>query len=140
LHGGVKEREEQGETRLAECSDELVDAVLTAATTVHRHLGPGLLESVYERALAIELDHAGIPFERQLEIPAYYRGQPIGTAFRADIVVDSCLLLELKAVDDFSPLHLAQVITYLKLLNFKRGFLINFNRQLLKHGIKRVSI
>lgn len=122
------------------CSDALIDAVLSPATTVRRELGPGLLESVYERALEIELTEAGIAVTRQAEIPVQYRGQSPGVGFRADIIVENCFLLELKAVDDFTPVHVAQVITYLKLLNFKRGYLINFNKPLLKQGIKRISI
>lgn len=75
-----------------------------------------------------------------MEIPVFYRGRDLGIGFRADIIVADCLLLELKTVDEFAPIHLGQMITYLKLLRIKRGFLINFNKTLLKDGIKRVSI
>lgn len=122
------------------CSEELIDQVLTAATIVHRELGPGLLESVYEKALMYELTEAGIPAESQVDIPVKYREIELGLGFRADIVVNGNLLLELKTVKEFIPIHLSQVITYLKVLNIKRGFLLNFNTQLLKHGIKRISI
>jgi GxxExxY protein len=125
---------------LIDCSDELIDRVLTAATNVHRALGPGLLESVYELALLVELQETAIAARRQVEVPVFYRGQELGVGFRADIIVADCLLLELKSIDTFAPIHLAQVITYLKLLGFKRGYLLNFNVPLLKHGIKRVSI
>jgi len=122
------------------CSDEVIEAVLTAATVVHRELGPGLMESVYERALMIELGIAGLHAQNQVEIPVCYRGQDLGIGFRADIIVEGALLLELKAVDKLAPVHLSQVITYLKLLGFRRGFLLNFNRPLMRDGIQRVSI
>ena len=125
---------------LIECSEGLRDKVLTAATAVHRALGPGLLESVYELALMMELAEMGIPALNPVDVPVFYRGRNLGTGFRADILVADCLLLELKSVEQFHPIHLAQTITYLKLLRYKRGFLLNFNVSLLKQGIKRVSI
>ena len=128
------------QTELKDCNDGLIDSVLTAATNVHRELGPGLLESVYERALMVELAEAGIKAERQVDVPIHYKDHDLGTAFRADIIVENCLLLEVKAIEELTAIHLAQVITYLKLLNFKRGYLLNFNTRLLKDGIKRVSI
>lgn len=88
----------------------------------------------------LELEELRIPDRPQAEIPVRYRDRDLGIGFRADIIVKDCLLLEFKTVDDFNAVHLAQVITYLKLLRFKRGFLINFNKTLLKEGIKRVSI
>jgi len=126
--------------QIRDCDEQLIDAVLTAATAVHSALGPGLLESVYEHALMIELDAMGIPAQRQVEVAAQYRGRDLGLGFRADIIVDDTLLLKIKSVSVLSDLHLAQVITYLKLLGFKRGYLLNFNVKLLKNGIKRVSI
>ena len=133
-HGG------HGENLLRDCADALIDIVLDAATEVHRMLGPGLLESVYEKALAIELTERGIAFVCQRPVPAMYRGHDLGIGFRADMIVEECLLLEIKAVDDWTPAHLSQIITYLRLLNLKRGYLLNFNKRLLKDGIKRVSI
>ena len=132
---------EHGEERLVkDCAEHLIDAVLTCVTNVHRHLGPGLFESVYELATMVELEQAQIVAKRQVEIPVLYRGHDLGIGSRADILVAECLLLELKTVDEFVTVHLAQMITYLKLLRLKRGFLINFNKTLLKDGIKRVSI
>ena len=125
---------------LKDCEESLISSVLTAVTNVHHNLGRGLFESVYELATMIELTEANIPARRQVEIPVLYRGHQLGIGFRADIIVCDCLLLELKTVDEFNPAHLAQVITYLKLLRFKRGFLINFNKTLRKERIKRVSI
>ena len=127
-------------TELIECNEELIGRVLTAATEVHKALGPGLLESVYELALMVEFGVAGIPARRQVEVPVSYRGRLLGTGFRADVIVGDCLLLELKAVEALAPIHTAQIITYLKLLGFKRGYLLNFNVPLLKDGIKRISI
>lgn len=123
-----------------DCDENLIDAVLTVATNVHRELGPGLLESVYELAMMIELTDLGIEAKRQVEIPMNYRGRDLGVGFRADIIVADSLLLEIKAVEEFNATHLAQIMTYLRLLKFKRGYLLNFNKKLLKDGIKRVSL
>jgi GxxExxY protein len=125
---------------LIDCDERLIDMVLDAATNVHRQFGPGLLESVYELAMMIELAEMKIPAERQVEIPVKYHGRELGTGFRADIIVADCLLLENKAVDQLLPVHTAQVITYQKLLGFKRAYLLNFNQKLMKNGIKRISI
>lgn len=125
---------------MRDCDEGLIDTVLTAATNVHRELGPGLLESVYESALMVELADLGIAATRQVEIPVSYRGHDRGIGFRADIVVADSLLLEIKAIEDFNAAHLAQVMTYLKLMGLKRGYLLNFHKKLLKDGIKRVSI
>lgn len=129
-----------GENPSKDCGDALIGEVINAAIAVHRILGPGLLESVYEQALAFELADRNIQFLRQVDVPVVYRGNDLGTGFRADIIVEDGLLLELKAVDSLSGVHLAQVMTYLKLLNIKRGLLLNFNTKLLKDGIKRVAI
>ncbi len=123
-----------------ECDPELIEGVLDAATEVHRELGPGLLESAYERALAHEMQLRSINFERQLRVPLEYKGKDLGAGFRADFVVEGSLLLELKATSEVAPVHIAQVINYLKLLNIKRGFLMNFSLPLLKQGLKRISI
>ena len=131
---------ENNENKILDCSEDLIAKVLDCAFEVNRELGPGLLESVYEQAFALELVSSGIAFERQLEVPAKYKGQELGLGFRADIVVEGKLLIELKAVDDFAPSHLAQTMTYLRLLKLKRGLLLNFNKKLLKEGIKRVVI
>ena len=128
------------ENQILDCSEDLIASVLDCAFEVHRELGPGLLESVYEQALAYELVKCEIAFERQREVAAYYKGYDLGLGFRADLVVDGRLLIELKAVDDISPSHLAQTMTYLRLLKLKRGLLLNFNKRLLKEGIKRVVL
>ena len=125
---------------LKECDPGVIELVLTAATKVHSGLGPGLLESVYDAALAFELTRAGLNFRRQVEVPVVYAGHNLGLGFRADLVVADSLLLELKSVEALAPVHLAQVITYLRLLQFKRGYLLNFNHPLMKQVIRRVSI
>ena len=125
---------------LKECDSGVIELVLTAATKVHSGLGPGLLESVYDAALAFELARAGLNFRRQVEVPVVYAGHNLGLGFRADVVVADSLLLELKSVEALAPVHLAQVITYLRLLQFKRGYLLNFNHPLMKQVIRRVSI
>lgn len=137
-HG--EHREHRENPKLVECREELMDRVLTAATNVHIALGPGLLETVYEAALMFELADAGIAAARQVEVPVFYRGRNLGIGFRADIIVENCLLLELKAVERITDVHLAQTINYLKLLRFKRGYILNFNQKLMKEGIRRVSI
>jgi GxxExxY protein len=109
-----------------------------AALEVHRQLGPGLLESAYEACFAHELELRGIRYQRQLAVPLNYKGKPVEVGFRADVVIDGKLLIELKAVDDLQPIHRAQVITYLKLLNLPLGLLINFNSALLKNGLRRI--
>ena len=141
-HGELREAslKRDGEKSLRECSDTIITLTLDAAFDVHRELGPGLLESVYEQALAFELADKGIAFERQVDVAARYKGHDLGLGFRADFVIEGRLLVELKAVDDLSPSHLAQTMTYLRLLNLKRGLLLNFNKKLMKEGIKRVAL
>ena len=100
-------------------------------------LGPGLLESTYEMCLCRELSIRGIPFERQIPIPVEYKGVKLDCGYRADIVVDETILIEIKAVDSVLSIHDAQLLSYLKLGGWKIGLLINFNVELLKHGLRR---
>ncbi|MEX0784712.1 MAG: GxxExxY protein [Dehalococcoidia bacterium] len=130
------------ETRLEEPSrsaDELAHAVIGAAIEVHRNLGPGFLESLYEQALAIELELRGVPFARQLPVAAIYKQRPIGDA-RLDLMVGGELVVELKAVDALIPIHEAQLMSYLRLTNKQLGLLINFNVRVLKDGVHRVVV
>jgi GxxExxY protein len=122
-----------------ECAPDLIDAVLTAATTVHRILGPGLLESIYEAALMCELHRIGIAAEKQVPFLVSYRGTELGLGFRADIVVSDCLILEIKSAKKLDRASVAQLLTYLRVSNIRTGYILNFSHQLLKHGIKRVS-
>ena len=117
--------------------DPLTEKVIGLAIEVHRNLGPGLLESVYEDCLCKELADAGIEFQRQRSVPVVYKDTPIETGFRTDIVIANELVIEIKSVERLLPVHHAQVLTYLKLGGFPKGLLVNFNTKLLKDGIKR---
>ncbi len=125
---------------LRETTDDLCNAVLTAATEVHREFGPGLLESFYQKALSMMLTSYGIVHQTEVDIQPTWRGVRMPIAYRADMIIQDCLLLELKAVEAFHKVHMAQTISYLKLLRLKRGYLLNFNVPLFKEGIRRVSI
>ncbi len=113
------------------------ERVIGLAITVHRHLGPGLLESVYEEALCFELAATAIPFARQVPVPVIYRGQQIAAGFRADLIVDDALLVEIKSVASLAPLHDAQTLTYLRMSGLAVGLLLNFNVPRLKDGLRR---
>jgi len=116
----------------------LLDTVIGAAIEVHRALGPGLLESAYHRCLLIELGHAGLRCESEAPVAVAYKGEVVEVAYRADMLVEDRILLELKAVERLTEKHKAQMLTYLRLMNVRIGLLINFNEVLLKHGIRRV--
>ncbi len=118
--------------------EKLATLAVDAAFAVHTELGPGLLESAYEACLAHELDLRGFRYQRQLPVPLNYKGKIVKVGFRADIVIEQKLLIELKAVDAVLPLHQAQVITYLKLLRMPLGLLVNFNEVLIKNGVHRI--
>jgi GxxExxY protein len=105
---------------------------------VHREVGPGLLESAYEEALAYEFTQAGIPFERQRDMPLVYKGIKLDCGYRLDFLVADQLIIELKAVTELLPIHHAQLLTYLKLERRPLGLLINFNVPVLKDGVHRV--
>ena len=119
--------------------DLLTELVIGCAIEVHKHLGPGLLESSYEGCLLKELQLRGVDVLRQVELPISYKGLDLGVGYRLDIVVPGALIIELKAVDKLAPIHTAQLLTYLKLSGIKTGLLINFNIAKLVDGIKRVS-
>jgi GxxExxY protein len=106
---------------------------------VHRKLGPGFLESVYEEAACIEFEKRKIPYERQVKIAVEYDGKIIGEG-RIDLLIDKKLIVELKAVDSLAPIHLAQVMSYLRMTKLDLGLLVNFNVPVLKNGIKRVVL
>ena len=116
--------------------DPLTERIIGCAIEVHRVLGPGLLEASYEAALVIEFTAAKLVFQRQLVIPVFYKGQPIGE-HRLDFLVEDSVVVELKSVERFDPIFEAQVLTYLRLSGKHRGLLINFNSRLLKDGVKR---
>lgn len=116
----------------------LTSKILAAAIEVHRELGPGLLESIYEQCLAQEMLDRGLVVERQLKIPVSYKGRPLGTHLRLDLFVEKNVIVEVKAIDCFHEAHRAQVLTYLKLTDCKLGLLLNFNEATMKEGIMRV--
>ena len=118
-------------------TDDLARAVIGAAIEVHRQLGPGFLESLYEEALCAELEERQIPFERQKEISVLYKDRKIGVQ-RVDLLVGKSLIVELKAVETLAEIHKAQVISYLKATQLSLGLLINFNVPVLKDGIQRI--
>ena len=137
-----QDAESARELKMAEPDEELdalARAVIGAAIEVHRVLGPGYLESVYEEALCVELGRRGITFRRQVPVPVDYKGHAVGEA-RLDLLVGGALVVELKAVDALAPIHTAQVISYLKASGMRLGLLINFNVVVLKEGIKRVIL
>jgi GxxExxY protein len=119
-------------------TEQMATIAVDAAFAVHSECGPGLLESAYEACFAYELELRGLNFQRQLPVPLNYKGKLIEVGFRADVVMAGNLLIELKAVEQVISIHKAQVITYLKLLKFPLGLLINFNELLIRDGIQRV--
>lgn len=118
--------------------NEIAQQVIGAAIEVHRHLGPGLLESAYDECLCYELSRRGLRFERQVHLPVDYKGLRLDCAYRLDLLVQGVLIVELKAVDELLPIHKAQLLTYLRAAQKSVGLLINFNVPVLKTGIKRV--
>ena len=119
---------------------ELTSSILSCAYKVHSALGPGLLESAYEECLYYELDKIGIEVIKQKPMPLIYHEKKLDLGYRIDLFVENKVIIEIKAVDAVNPVHMAQLMTYLKLSGCRIGFLINFNVQSLKDGIKRVII
>ncbi|MGD0388111.1 MAG: GxxExxY protein [Tepidisphaeraceae bacterium] len=119
--------------------DRLAHEVIGAAIEVHRILGPGFLESMYEEALCVELKLRAIPFQRQVAVPVVYKGVAIGQG-RLDLLVQGELIVEIKTVEALAPIHTAQAISYLKATGHQLALLINFNAAILKDGIKRIIL
>jgi GxxExxY protein len=119
--------------------DPVSDGVIGAAIEVHRHLGPGLLESAYEECLCFELAQRGIAHQRQVPLPIVFKGHRLDCGYRLDIVVERRLIVEVKSVDQLMRIHEAQVLTYLRLSGLQTGILLNFNAVLLKHGLRRYT-
>jgi len=128
---------EQGDQEVQELNN-LSESVIGAAVEVHRQLGPGLLESVYEVCLYSELKSLGMQVQRQVPLPITYKGVVLEEGMRLDLLVGRSLIVELKAVEALLPIHSAQVITYLKLSKLPSGLLLNFNVTVLRQGIKRL--
>lgn len=144
-HKGTKTQrvhEEMGEVRepISGRVNQVASRIVDAAFTVHSNLGAGLLESVYEVCLEYELNKQGLQVERQVALPIVYDNLRLEAGFRHDLVVNRCVIVELKAVETLLLIHTAQVLTYLKLSKHRLGLLINFNVPLLKNGIKRIIL
>ncbi len=118
--------------------DQLTERVIGVAIGVHRVLGPGLLESIYETCLAYDLSEAGLRVETQKALPLRYRGVTFDAGYRLDLLIEDELVLELKAIDQLAPVHHAQLLSYLKLSGYTVGLLVNFNVPVLRQGIRRV--
>ena len=114
----------------------ITERIIKCAIAVHRELGPGLLEEVYEEALNIECNMEGLQVARQIKVPVLYRGKPIGE-YKPDMLINDLVIVEIKSVERFDPVFEAQVLTYLKITGKRIGLLINFNSRLVKDGIKR---
>ncbi len=125
---------------IPESTETVAAAVIGAAFQVHRTLGPGLLESVYETCLCHELSKRSIAYQRQIALPVVYDDLQLDSGLRLDLLVDDSVILELKAVESMNPLYDAQLLTYLKLAGKRLGLLINFNAPLLKDGLKRIVL
>ncbi len=133
-------RRGEGRAGLPDATEDAARAVVDSALGVHRALGPGLLESVYEVCLCHELKKAGVEAERQVVLPVRYDGLLLDAGLRLDVVVAGAVIVELKAVENVLPVHKAQVLTYLKLTGMRLGLLINFNVPMIKEGIQRVIL
>ena len=120
-------------------TDKLTEQVIGCAIEVHKMLGPGLLESVYQQALGYELSLADISFEMEVPLSVDYKNVHLDCGYRIDLVINKALIIELKSIDELTGIHTAQLLTYLKLSGIKTGLLINFNVQRLVDGIKRIS-
>ena len=118
--------------------NELARIVVDACFKVHKALGPGILESAYERILAVELRARGLRFVRQKPIGIFYDGVRVDFGFRADFIVDDLIVIEIKSIEGLAPVHFKQLLTYLRFTNLKLGLLVNFNEALIRDGIKRV--
>lgn len=134
---GVLTTEGTEDTEISDGINLITETVIGAAIDVHRALGPGLLESAYEICLCRELALRGANFERQRAIPIEYKAVKLDCGYRADLVVEGKVLVELKSIDTLLPIHDAQLLSYLKLSGLRAGLLINFNVKFLKYGIHR---
>jgi len=116
---------------------DLTEKIIGAAIEVHKYWGPGLMESVYEKSLARELELCGIKYKQQVDLPLEYKGVQVGDGLRLDLIVEGKVVVELKVVKDFDPVHESQLLTYMRITSCKVGLLINFNKPTLKEGVKR---
>lgn len=127
-------------TKLSDKEEYLGKAIVDAAYRVHKELGPGLLEKIYESCFCYELGKKGIPFKRQVDLPIYYDGKVFDEGLRLDVFVDELVICELKSREAINPLWSAQLISHIKLTKRRLGYLINFNVPIIKEGIKRFIV
>ena len=120
--------------------NELTQTIIGAAIEVHRHLGPGLLDSTYETCLIYELNNLGLTVERQKALPVVYKTIHLDQGYRIDLLVEEKVILELKVVEELTPVHEAQILSYLKLSGCPVGLLLNFNVKMLKDGVRRFTM
>jgi GxxExxY protein len=123
-----------------EAINAVTGQIVDSAMEVHRVLGPGLLESVYEACLAREISNRGLKFERQFPVAVVYKNEKLDIGFRIDLFVENCVVVELKVVDEILPIHEAQILTYLKLSENRVGLILNFNVRWMKNGIQRIIL
>jgi len=121
-------------------NDQFTEQIIGFAIEVHRHLGPGLLESAYEECLCFELAQHGVPFRRQVPLPVVYKSVRLDCGYRIDVIVDDRVIVELKSIERLMPIHDAQVLTYMRLSGVRTGLLLNFNTPVLKEGIRRLML
>ena len=126
--------------RIPQSVEDVGRAVLDAAFKVHTALGPGLLESVYQTCTAYEITQSGLLAPTEVALPVVYKDVKLDAGLRLDMLVNNCVIVEFKSVEEMHPVYTAQVISYLKLTGFRLGFLINFNVVHLKDGIKRIAV
>ncbi len=120
-------------------TNEITRKIIGCAIEVHKHLGPGLLESAYEECMVFELLNSGLKVENQKPVPVIYKDKKLDYGYRMDLLVEDVVLIELKSVDAFNPVHEAQILTYMKFAGIRTGLLINFNVKMLRNGLRRYS-
>ena len=136
-HRGTEKHRETQREPISDAVNEVTGIIIDAALQVHKSLGPGLLESVYEQCLCYELESRGLEVKNQVQVPLVYRDLQFDCGFRIDVLVNDEVIVEIKAVDVVLPIHTAQLLTYLKITENRVGLLINFNETRLKSGIHR---
>jgi GxxExxY protein len=139
LHRGTQRRHRESQRKIMEIN-EITRKIIGCAIEVHKHLGPGLLESAYAECMVYELQNSGLRVETQKPVPVIYKERKLDYGYRIDILVEDTVLIELKSVDAFNPVHEAQILTYMKFAGKKIGLLINFNVTMLRNGLRRYRL
>ena len=123
--------------KISEDLNKISYTIIGLAIEVHKHLGPGLLESAYQECLYFEIKNEGLIVEKEKSLPIIYKGLKLEQGYRIDLLIENKLVIELKTVDNFTPVHYAQILTYLKLGKYPLGLLLNYNSKILRNNIKR---